>query len=95
MISEGVLLGAGMVVRLGMGWLQDGPCGEMRNALIVTFSVDFKLTNRQNSSISGNKDIDVTRIRRDTFMACDHHGFVASNRVTGVGVEYFIVCKLS
>ena len=60
--------------------------------MLITFSVDFKLTNHQNSSTSGNKDIDVTRIRRGTFMTCDHQGFAASNRVTWVCVDYFLVC---
>ena len=67
----------------------------LKNALVVTFRVDFNLANYQISSSPRKQHIDETSICRGTFMTCDHHGFAASNRVTWVCVEYFLSCKLS
>ena len=67
---------------------------EMQECLL-TISVDFKLTNHQVSSIWKNRNIHVTSICGDTFMACDSHWFPTSNGASWMGVEYLLLWKVS
>ena len=60
---------------------------------LLTISVDFKLTNHQMSSIRKNKNIHVTGIWGDTFMACDFHWFPTFNGASWMSVEYFLFRK--
>ena len=70
--------------------------GEMRHAQeLVTFSVDFKLTNHQKSTISNDQKIDVTSICGAAFMACNVDRFSTCNGTSRMCVKYFLFWKIS
>ena len=68
---------------------------ETRNAVIITYGVDFNLTNRQNSSTSRKPNINVTTIHGDIFVTGNPHGFSAYSGDSCLPVDYFLVWNIS